>query len=143
MRAVCTRRRSPRILKRVLLQLQLMIKERRPNVLKLFSRLYDLSISRNPLTKFKSYDILRSLSLTQSLLKLRNTPIWFIAKRGAELNVTFLISQFILIIFQFFTSSFLILSIQSKITSSLFSIFSSRVSRIALSDPESFSADLV
>ena len=50
-RADCARLKDHRIMKRVLLKLQFMIKERRLNILTPFSRLYDLAVSRNLLSK--------------------------------------------------------------------------------------------
>ena len=46
-----------RILERVLLQLELRLKERRPDFVTLFSRSYDLAVSRNSLSKSKNREI--------------------------------------------------------------------------------------
>ena len=51
------RLRVRRIFERVYLKLSFMIKERRPEVLTLFSRSNDLSVSRGQLSKSKDYEI--------------------------------------------------------------------------------------
>ena len=61
LRADCARLRGRRILERVLLQLQFMVKERQPDILTLFSRFYDLSVSRDPLSKSKKREICKNL----------------------------------------------------------------------------------
>ena len=76
-----------------------MIEKEWPDVLSLFPRFYDLSVSRNPLSGSKivklvifmlliffkcEIDILRSLGLARSLFKGQNPPIWSSRNRGVK-----------------------------------------------------------
>ena len=75
LRADCARLRVHRILKRLLLTLHLMIQERRPNVLTLFSRFYDLAVSRNPPSKSINREIWKNHD-TFFFLIMRVRVIW-------------------------------------------------------------------